>query len=132
MRTVLLLIGSNVFMTFAWYLHLKKEYVQIPLWKVVLGSWMIAFFEYCLQVPANRIGQEVEGFSPSQLKIIQEAITLVVFSIFSITVLHRPITPRAMVAFALVFAAVAVAAGDRSDSEKPAETNAGTATGGTP
>jgi uncharacterized protein len=80
MRTVLLLIGSNIFMTFAWYGHLK--YREVALWKVILVSWSIALFEYCLQVPANRIGAET--FSPDQLKVIQEVITLTVFGVFSV------------------------------------------------
>jgi uncharacterized protein (DUF486 family) len=79
MWTILLLIGSNIFMTFAWYGHLK--YREVPLWKVILVSWSIAFFEYCLQVPANRIGAKT--FSPDQLKVIQEVITLTVFGVFS-------------------------------------------------
>ena len=80
MWTVLLLIGSNVFMTFAWYGHLK--YRQTALWKVILVSWGIALFEYCLQVPANRMG--AERFSPDQLKVMQEVITLTVFGVFSV------------------------------------------------
>jgi uncharacterized protein len=79
MWTILLLIGSNIFMTFAWYGHLKFR--EVPLWKVILVSWGIAFFEYCLQVPANRIGAKT--FSPDQLKVIQEIITLAVFGVFS-------------------------------------------------
>src|SRR5258708_12961065 len=79
MWTILLLIGSNIFMTFAWYGHLKFR--EVPLWKVILVSWSIAFFEYCLQVPANRIGAKT--FSPDQLKEIQAVITLTVFSVFS-------------------------------------------------
>lgn len=87
--TILLLITSNIFMTFAWYGHLKlKEFSwfsSLPLFGFVLISWGIAFFEYCFQVPANRIGFEGNGgpFSLMQLKIIQEVITLVVFIIFS-------------------------------------------------
>ena len=80
MWTVLLLIGSNIFMTFAWYGHLK--YRHTALWRVILISWSIAFFEYCLQVPANRIG--AEKFSPDQLKVMQEVITLAVFGVFSV------------------------------------------------
>jgi uncharacterized protein len=80
MWTILLLTGSNIFMTFAWYGHLK--YRHAALWKVILISWSIAFFEYCLQVPANRIG--AERFSPDQLKVIQEIITLMVFGVFSV------------------------------------------------
>jgi uncharacterized protein len=79
MWTILLLIGSNIFMTFAWYGHLKFR--EVPLWKVIVVSWGIAFFEYCLQVPANRIGART--FSPDQLKVIQEVITLTVFGVFS-------------------------------------------------
>jgi uncharacterized protein (DUF486 family) len=79
MWTILLLIGSNIFMTFAWYGHLKFR--EVPLGKVILVSWGIAFFEYCLQVPANRIGAKT--FSPDQLKVIQEVITLTVFGVFS-------------------------------------------------
>jgi uncharacterized protein (DUF486 family) len=80
MRTILLLTISNIFMTFAWYGHLK--YRTSALWKVILVSWGIAFFEYCFQVPANRIGSY--EFSTAQLKTIQEVITLSVFSAFSV------------------------------------------------
>src|ERR1700683_2748872 len=80
MRTIALLTFSNVFMTFAWYGHLK--YRDVPLFKVIVISWMIAFFEYCFQVPANRIGSY--KFSAAQLKTIQEVITLAVFSVFSV------------------------------------------------
>ena len=80
MRTILLLTISNIFMTFAWYGHLK--YRSEALWKVILASWGIAFFEYCFQVPANRVGSY--EFSTAQLKTIQEVITLSVFSVFSI------------------------------------------------
>lgn len=79
MRTVLLLTASNLFMTAAWYGHLK--YKQTALWKVILISWGIALFEYCLQVPANRLGSE--QFSPAQLKVMQEVITLAVFGVFA-------------------------------------------------
>lgn len=87
MRTVILLVLSNIFMTFAWYGHLK--YQNVPLWKAIMVSWGIAFFEYCLQVPANRYGY-TGGFSAFQLKIMQEAITLVVFVGFSLWYLHEP------------------------------------------
>jgi uncharacterized protein len=80
MKTILLLTISNIFMTFAWYGHLK--YRSEALWKVVMVSWGIAFFEYCFQVPANRIGSY--GFNGAQLKTIQEVITLTVFSVFSV------------------------------------------------
>jgi uncharacterized protein len=78
MWTVILLTFSNIFMTFAWYGHLRFR--NEALWKVILVSWGIAFFEYCLQVPANRLG--ANRFSPIQLKVIQEVITLVVFAVF--------------------------------------------------
>ena len=82
MRTVVLLIFSNVFMTFAWYGHLKQHRAS-PLWMAILLSWGIAFFEYCLAVPANRIGYG--RFSLPQLKVIQEVITLLVFAVFTVT-----------------------------------------------
>jgi len=85
--TIVLLIFSNIFMTFAWYGHLK--YQNVPLWQVTLISWGIAFFEYCFQVPANRIGSHT--FSAAQLKVIQEIITLVVFSGFSVWYLKQDI-----------------------------------------
>ncbi|HEX3019542.1 MAG TPA: DMT family protein, partial [Chitinispirillaceae bacterium] len=75
METIILLLISNVFMTFAWYGHLKFK--NTPLWIVILISWLIAFVEYCFQVPANRIGHQ--QFSAAQLKLIQEVITLIVF-----------------------------------------------------
>jgi hypothetical protein len=84
-RTILLLTASNVFMTFAWYGHLKFKEQQ--LWKVILVSWLIAFFEYCLQVPANRIGSSY--FSLFQLKTIQEVISLSVFSLFAVLVMNE-------------------------------------------
>lgn len=80
-KTILLLILSNLFMTYAWYGHLKNLGSK-PFWLAILASWGIAFFEYCFQVPANRIGSQ--HFSLSQLKIIQEVITMVVFSGFAI------------------------------------------------
>ncbi len=86
MRTIALLTVSNIFMTFAWYGHLK--YREVPLFKVIVISWMIAFFEYCFQVPANRIGSY--EFSAAQLKTIQEVITLLVFSVFSVLYLWGP------------------------------------------
>jgi uncharacterized protein len=84
MKTIILLSISNIFMTFAWYGHLKFK--DVSLWKVILISWGIAFFEYCFQVPANRIGYG--EFNAAQLKTIQEIITLVIFTIFSIFYLH--------------------------------------------
>src|ERR1700756_3080645 len=83
MRTIALLTISNIFMTFAWYGHLK--YREVPLYKVVVVSWLIAFFEYCFQVPANRIGSY--EFTTAQLKTLQEEIKLTVFAVFSVTYL---------------------------------------------
>jgi uncharacterized protein len=97
-RTILLLTISNIFMTFAWYGHLK--YRNVPLWKVVLISWGIAFFEYCFQVPANRIGSY--EFNAAQLKTIQEVITLSVFSVFSILYLGEPMKWNYGVGFACI------------------------------
>jgi uncharacterized protein (DUF486 family) len=105
MKTVFLLIGSNVFMTIAWYGHLRFK--EVPLFKVIVISWMIAFFEYCLQVPANRWGHGT--FSAPQLKILQEVITLGVFIAFTLFYLRE--TPRwnHWVAMMLIFGAVTVA-----------------------
>ena len=104
MNTVALLTISNVFMTFAWYGHLKFK--QEALWKVVLVSWGIAFFEYCFQVPANRIGSAT--FSTAQLKLMQEVITLVVFCGFSVLYLKEPLRWNVVLGFALMVAAVGV------------------------
>ncbi|GGH28384.1 membrane protein [Alsobacter metallidurans] len=95
---ILMLVASNVFMTFAWYGHLKFPSVSLPL--VVVISWGIAFFEYCLAVPANRIGHEV--YSAAQLKTIQEVVTLLVFAVFSVTVLKEALTWNHAVGFALI------------------------------
>jgi len=103
MRTIIFLIISNTFMTFAWYGHLK--FTNVALWKVILISWGIAFFEYCFQVPANRIGEQ-EGFSGFQLKTIQEVITLSVFAVFAIFYLKEPIRWNYLVSFALILGAV--------------------------
>ncbi|HYQ31077.1 MAG TPA: DMT family protein [Polyangiaceae bacterium] len=102
MRTIFLLLGSNLFMTAAWYGHLK--YRGVALWKVILISWGIAFFEYCLQVPANRWGYG--QFSAFQLKIIQEVITLVVFMGFATLWLGERLRWNYGVALALILAAV--------------------------
>ena len=99
---VLLLTISNIFMTFAWYGHLKFK--GSALWIVILVSWGIALFEYCFQVPANRIGHEY--FSAAQLKTMQEVITLVVFSIFSIFYLKEDFQWNYLVGFALIILAV--------------------------
>lgn len=98
MRTILLLTISNIFMTIAWYGHLK--YKNSPLTKVILISWMIAFIEYCFQVPANRIGHS--QFNAAQLKTIQEIITLVVFSFFSIIYLKEEIRWNYIAGFILI------------------------------
>lgn len=103
LRTIGLLILSNIFMTFAWYGHLKQT--GVPLWKAIIASWLIAFFEYCLMVPANRMGY-TNGFSGFQLKITQEVITLVVFSLFAIFYLKEPFHWRYLVSFCLLIGAV--------------------------
>jgi uncharacterized protein (DUF486 family) len=97
---IVLLIGSNLFMTFAWYGHLKFK--DRALWLVVLASWGIAFFEYWLAVPANRIGSAV--YSAAQLKAIQEVITLTVFALFSVFYLGQKITANHLIGFALIAA----------------------------
>jgi uncharacterized protein (DUF486 family) len=102
MTTILLLTISNIFMTFAWYGHLK--YRDAPLWAAVLASWGIAFVEYCFQVPANRIGYG--QFTAAQLKTIQEVITLVVFTVFSMLYLKEDFKWNYAVGFALIIGAV--------------------------
>ena len=92
---IVLLIGSNAFMTTAWYWHLRFK--AVPLWQVVLISWALAFFEYCLAVPANRYGSYV--YSAAQLKTIQEAVTLLVFVAFSTWYLQQPVTPQLILCF---------------------------------
>lgn len=101
---ILLLTASNVFMTAAWYGHLRFK--NSALWLVVLISWGIAFFEYCLQVPANRIGHSF--FSAAQLKMIQEIISLSVFCIFSVVYLKEGLKWNYLAGFALLLAAVFV------------------------
>lgn len=101
--TIILLIASNVFMTFAWYGHLK--YKSAPLLMVILISWGIAFFEYVLQVPANRIGYGY--FNAAQLKTIQEIITLVVFAGFSVLYLNEPLKWNHFVGFIFLILAAA-------------------------
>ena len=98
-------MASNTFMTIAWYGHLRFK--KASLWIVVLASWGIALFEYMLQVPANRIGARV--LSAYQLKVMQEAITLVVFMVFAALWLGEGVQPRYLVSFALILAAVVVA-----------------------
>ena len=96
---VLLLTISNVFMTFAWYGHLKFK--TTALWSAILVSWGIAFVEYCFQVPANRLGSD-QGITTAQLKTIQEVITLAVFCGFSLLYLKEPIKWNYVVGFGLV------------------------------
>ena len=102
---IVLLTCSNIFMTFAWYGHLKFK--SSPLWLVILASWGIAFFEYCFQVPANRWGNSV--YSAAQLKIIQEVITLSVFCVFAFLYLGEKIRWNYVAAFVCILAAVAFA-----------------------
>jgi uncharacterized protein (DUF486 family) len=95
---ILMLIGSNVFMTTAWYWHLRFK--EVPLFSVILISWALAFIEYCLAVPANRFGSAV--YSAAQLKTIQEIVTLTIFAIFSIVYLKQGLTWNHVVGFALI------------------------------
>lgn len=104
MRTVFLLCASNLFMTAAWYGHLR--YKSFPLFTVILVSWLIAFPEYCLQVPANRFGHAF--FSAPQLKILQEAISILVFLGFCALYLKEPIRWNHLAAMGLILAGVAV------------------------
>jgi uncharacterized protein len=106
MKTIILLFCSNVFMTFAWYGHLKYGHAW-PLWKAILVSWLIASLEYCLAVPANRLG--FGAFTGFQLKIVQEAITVSVFIIFAVTFLKERMAWNYAVSFVLLIAAVVVA-----------------------
>ena len=105
MLTVLLLLVSNTFMTFAWYGHLKHR--SMPMVAAIVVSWLIAFGEYCFQVPANRLGYGV--FTAYQLKIIQEAITLVVFVVFAYCYLGEAMRWNYAASFACLFAAVVFA-----------------------
>lgn len=101
---IVLLVLSNVFMTTAWYGHLKFK--DSPLFLAIVVSWGIAFIEYCLVIPANRMGSAV--YSTAELKTMQEVITLVVFSIFSVMVLKEPITLKHGLGFALIALGAAV------------------------
>lgn len=106
MKTIALLFASNVFMTLAWYGHLKWKFLEgKSLAVIILVSWGIAFFEYCLMVPANRIGY-AQGFSGYQLKVIQEAITLTVFIGFAWLVLKERLTWNYAVSLTLILLAV--------------------------
>lgn len=103
-----MLVMSNIFMTFAWYYHLKMK--SWTVFVAILASWGIALFEYCLQVPANRLGHIEHGgtFTAPQLKIMQEGITLTVFAVFSIYVLNEKMRWTDIAAFTLIFAGVVV------------------------
>src|SRR5689334_4942718 len=130
MRTIILLTLSNVFMTFAWYGHLKFR--DSPLWTAILVTWLIAFVEYCFQVPANRIGYE--HFSGAQLKIIQEVITLVVFAVFSVWYLGEKLRWNYIVGFVLILAAVFFVFGMQPDAgaHAPSEGTVQQGPGGAP
>jgi len=114
MPTILLLCLSNVFMTYAWYGHLKYLHDK-PVWLVVLISWGIAFFEYCLMVPANRLGYGT--YTGFQLKVIQEIITLVVFSVFAILVLKEKLAWNYVASFAFIMMAVVFAFGFKATAQ---------------
>jgi uncharacterized protein len=101
---IVLLVASNVFMTFAWYGHLK--FTDRPLWLVIVVSWGIAFFEYCLAVPANRIGHQ--AYSTAELKTMQEVITFAVFMVFSVFFLKEAITLKHVFGFSLIALGAAV------------------------
>jgi uncharacterized protein len=105
LKTVILLTISNTFMTIAWYGHLK--YKKVSLIVTIVASWGIAFFEYIFQVPANRIGSNY--FSLTQLKIMQECITLVVFTVFALLIFREPLRWNNLVSYALLIGAVAFA-----------------------
>jgi uncharacterized protein (DUF486 family) len=105
LKTALLLLASNLFMTAAWYGHLRFK--SAPMWLAIGVSWGIAFFEYCLQVPANRIGYR--SLSAYQLKILQEGITLFVFIVFAAVWLGEGFHVKYVVSLGLIFAAVVVA-----------------------
>ena len=102
MKTIFLLTLSNIFMTFAWYGHLRFK--NVAMWKVILIAWGIAFFEYCLMVPANRIGYG--RFNAAELKTIQEVISLTVFAFFSVLYLHESMKWNYIVGFAFIVLAV--------------------------
>lgn len=102
-RVIILLIFSNIFMTFAWYGHLKQ--MNVPIWKAVLVSWGIALIEYCLMVPANRIGYQ-SGVNAFQLKMTQEIITLGVFTVFAVVYLKEPFHWKYIVSFLFLLGAV--------------------------
>jgi len=132
--TILLLVASNIFMTFAWYGNLKLQQLDIstswPLILIILCSWGLAFFEYSLMIPANRIGSQINGgpFSLMQLKIIQEVISLTVFTVIVATVFKgEPIKWNHFVAFAFIILAVFFAfinTGEQSTNKNSTEISA--------
>ena len=103
MKTITLLFCSNTFMTFAWYWHLKAT--EVSLWKVILISWGLALIEYCFAVPANRYGFQ-NGWNGFQLKIVQEVITLIVFTVFAVLYLKEPLQWKYAVSFLCILGAV--------------------------
>ncbi len=101
-KTIIFLIISNIFMTYAWYGHLK-ELKSKPIWIAIVLSWLVAFLEYCFQVPANRIGSTY--FTLPQLKIMQEVITMIIFAVFAVVYMNVPITRNFVYAsFCLILA----------------------------
>ena len=111
MTTILLLFVSNIFMTFAWYGHLKHK--SAPMWEAIIVSWLIALGEYCFQVPANRIGYGI--FSAFQLKIIQECITLIVFASFAWLYLGEKLRWNYAMSMVCILAAVVFAFWGKND-----------------
>ncbi|HVZ25966.1 MAG TPA: DMT family protein [Sediminibacterium sp.] len=103
LRTVVLLLFSNMFMTYAWYGHLRNT--GLPLWKAILMGWAIAFFEYCFMIPANRAGF-AHGFNGFQLKVTQEIITLLVFTVFAVVYLKEPFHAKYLISFLFLLGAV--------------------------
>ena len=121
MKTILLLVCSNIFLSLAWYGHLKFKFLEgKSLFVIVLVSWGIALFEYCLMVPANRAGYLSGTFSGHQLKIIQEALTLGIFVLFAAFVLKEKLTWNYAVSFALILLAVWFATAFKPDGTPPA------------
>jgi uncharacterized protein (DUF486 family) len=103
LRTIVLLLFSNMFMTYAWYGHLRNT--GLPLWKAILMGWAIAFFEYCFMIPANRAGF-ASGFNGFQLKVTQEIITLIVFTVFAVVYLKEPFHTKYLISFLFLLGAV--------------------------
>jgi uncharacterized protein len=116
-KVILLLVGSNIFMTAAWYGHLKLRWLEDrPLIVAILVAWGVAFFEYCLQVPANRLGYRTVNMSGYQLKVVQEVITLLVFIVFAWAVLKERLTWNYAVSFLFILLAVFFAMAFRPSS----------------